>query len=166
MRPIVVMGVAGCGKSTVARLAAERLGCSFIEGDAYHPPANVEKMRRGEPLTDADRGPWLDAVRDRMVTLQREEAGVAVACSALRQSYRDRLRMGVNPPPRFVHLAAPYEPLLRRMQARQGHYMPPSLLRSQFETPSNRRVPTEGVVVLDALRPVEELVEAVMGMAT
>lgn len=128
---LVVMGVSGTGKTTVAEILAEQLGWSTGEGDDLHPEANVAKMAQGIPLTDEDRWPWLDTVagwiRER---LERGESGV-VTCSALKRSYRDRLRM---PGVRFVHLAGPRQLLVERMAARKGHYMPLSLLDSQLAT--------------------------------
>lgn len=129
---IVVMGVSGSGKTTVARELAQKLGWAFLEGDSVHPPANVAKMSAGTPLNDDDRWPWLDAIADWMSQrLQRGESGV-VACSALRRIYRDRLRhagTGV----RFAYLRVPHDELARRMRSRD-HFMPPSLLDSQLAT--------------------------------
>src|SRR4051812_36927307 len=98
-RSVVVMGVAGCGKSTIGSLLATELGLPFVEADEFHPPANVAKMARGEPLTDADRDPWLAALADRIA----EDGPVVMSCSALRQRYRDRLRVG-DPRAWFLHL--------------------------------------------------------------
>jgi gluconokinase len=134
---VVVMGVAGSGKSTVASLLADGLGWDFVEGDDFHPLANVDKMRRGIPLSDADRAPWLDRlnaeIRRRVTT--RDPA--VVACSALRHAYRERLRQGV-PLGRmtFVFLEADRATLERRLgeRERHDHYMPASLLDSQLAT--------------------------------
>jgi gluconokinase len=129
---IVVMGVSASGKSTVAARLAQELGWDFLEGDLLHTPANLAKLSRGEPLTDADRWPWLDAIAAWMAArLERGVDGV-VACSALRRVYRDRLRQagrGV----RFVYLRVPRAELARRMQQRR-HFMSPSLLDSQLAT--------------------------------
>jgi len=128
---LVVMGVSGAGKSTIARALAEQLGWDFAEGDDLHPPANVAKMAAGQPLSDADRGPWLVRVAgwiDREIEDGRH--GV-ITCSALKRSYRDVLR---RPEVLFVYLSVPREELERRMAARRGHYMPASLLHSQLET--------------------------------
>ena len=132
-RPLVLvfMGVSGCGKSTVAALLAGRLGWPFEEGDALHPQANVDKMRAGEPLTDADRLPWLERVADWIdARLDTGEDGI-VTCSALKRSYRgllDRRRRGVV----FVYLAGDEDTINARITTRGGHFMPPSLLDSQF----------------------------------
>lgn len=125
---IVIMGVSGCGKSSVGEGLAERLGIPYRDGDDLHPPANVEKMRAGIPLTDADRWPWLD----RVAATLRDGAPVIVGCSALRRAYRDRLRAGAGGPLRFIHLTGDRDLIAGRMSGRTGHYMPPSLLDSQF----------------------------------
>lgn len=126
--PIVVMGVAGCGKSTVGALLANALRVEYAEGDALHPAANIEKMSAGIPLTDADRAPWLDIIAG---WLGEHQQGGVVSCSALKHSYRDRLRAGASGV-YFVHLAADRDQMARRMAARPGHFMPVSLLDSQF----------------------------------
>jgi gluconokinase len=125
---VVVMGVSGSGKSSVGRALAERLGATFRDGDDLQPPANVAKMRAGTPLTDEDRWPWLDRVAR---TLADEEP-VIVACSALKRAYRDRIRAGAGAGLRFVHLAGSRNLIATRMAGRKGHYMPVSLLDSQF----------------------------------
>lgn len=124
----VIMGVSGCGKTSVGLGVSARLGVPYVDGDDLHPPANVAKMAAGVPLTDADRWPWLDAVAG--VLAQR--APVIVGCSALKRVYRDRLRAGAGGPVRFVHLTGPQALIAARMAARTGHYMPPALLDSQF----------------------------------
>jgi gluconokinase len=128
---VVMMGVSGAGKSTIARRLADELGWDFAEGDELHPAANVAKMAAGEPLTDADREPWLAAVGgwiDAEISAGRH--GV-ITCSALKRSYRDLLR---RPEVLFVYLAVPRTELERRLHNRRGHYMPVSLLASQLET--------------------------------
>lgn len=130
---IVVMGVSGCGKSTVGALLAERLGWSFEDGDSFHPPENVEKMRSGTPLTDEDRWPWLAAIAARIARAREGGEGVVVACSALKRSYRDALRDG-HADIRFLHLTGEPALIMARQAARQGHYMPASLVASQFAT--------------------------------
>ena len=128
---VVMMGVSGAGKSTIARGLAERLGWDFAEGDDLHPAANVAKMAAGEPLTDADRVPWLEAVA-RWIDeeIEADRRGV-VTCSALKRAYRDRLR---RPEVLFVYLSVSRAELERRLAGRHGHYMPASLLDSQLET--------------------------------
>jgi gluconokinase len=128
---VVVMGVSGCGKSTVGGLLAECLGVPYTDADDFHPPANVEKMSAGEPLTDADRAPWLDALADWIV--EHRERGAVISCSALKRRYRDRLR-AVAPELFFLHLDGSPQLIASRMAARMNHFMPPDLLRSQFET--------------------------------
>lgn len=126
---VVLMGVAGSGKSTVGRLLAQRLGWDFCEGDTLHPAANVAKMAAGQPLTDTDRWPWLALVRswiDEHLTAER--AGV-ITCSALKRAYRDVLR---DPQVVFVHLSGTREQLAGRLATRRGHFMPESLLDSQL----------------------------------
>lgn len=151
---IIVMGVSGCGKSSLGLALAERLGVAFVEGDGLHPPANVEKMRSGTPLTDADRWPWLDCVA---ATL-KERAPAIVSCSALRRTYRDRIRAGAGRPVHFIHLAGSREVISRRMAARAGHYMPVSLLDSQFAT-LEAPGPQEAFT-LDVDMPLDAMVQA------
>ena len=130
IRRIVIMGVSGCGKSSVGAGLAERLGIPYRDGDDLHPAANVDKMRAGVPLTDDDRWPWLD----RVATVLRDEAPVIVGCSALRRVYRDRIRQSAGGPVTFIHLAGDRAVIAERMAARTGHYMPTTLLDSQFAT--------------------------------
>ena len=127
----VFMGVAGCGKTEVGRRVAERLGLKFEDADGFHPRSNVEKMAGGTPLTDADRAPWLAAMAEAIAEWNKS-GGAALACSALRRSYRDRLREAG--PVGFVHLAADREVIALRIAAREDHFMPPSLLDSQYAT--------------------------------
>jgi gluconokinase len=125
---VVIMGVAGCGKSSVGEGLAARLGVPYRDGDDLHTPEAVEKMRAGIPLMDDDRWPWLD----RVASVLAEEAPVIVGCSALKRAYRDRIRAGAGGQVAFVYLAGSREVILARMAARTGHYMPTSLLDSQF----------------------------------
>jgi gluconokinase len=130
---VVVMGVSGSGKSTVAKGLSTVLGWEFAEGDAFHPEANVAKMRGGTALVDEDRWPWLAAIGEWISEKEsRGESGV-VTCSALRRAYRDVLREG-RPDVRFLHLTAPSDIIRDRMEHRPGHYMPASLLDSQIAT--------------------------------
>lgn len=126
---IVVMGVAGCGKSSIGALLAKALGVPFKDGDDLHPQANVEKMASGTPLTDEDRWPWLDLCG---LTLQME-GGAVIACSALKKVYRDRIR-ALAPDAIFIHLSGTEELLLERLSNRKGHFMKPKMLVSQLET--------------------------------
>ena len=123
---LVVMGVSGCGKSSVGEALGRAMGVPYIDGDDLHPEANVAKMRAGQPLTDADRWPWLDLVAETL----RARAPVILGCSALKRRYRDRIRLAGRVT--FLHLTGSRELIQSRMTARQGHYMPPSLLESQF----------------------------------
>lgn len=130
---IVLMGVAGVGKSSVLEALARQLGWPTLEGDALHPPANVAKMAAGVALTDEDRAPWLEAVSRWIGDRERERRSSIITCSALRRRYRDVLRRG-HPSVWFVHLTAPVEELERRIRSRQGHFMPASMLASQLAT--------------------------------
>ena len=147
------MGVSGSGKSTVGAALATRLDVPFEDGDDLHPPENVAKMARGEPLDDADRRPWLDRVGG---WLAENSDGGVIACSALRRSYRDRLREhcpGVD----FLHLDGDAELLARRQAGRSGHFMPPSLLSTQLRT-LEPLAPDELGVVVDVDQPVDAIV--------
>lgn len=154
---VVVMGVSATGKSSVASRLAERLGWDFVEGDDLHPPANVEKMREGVALTDADREPWLDLVNERARAEARAGDSSVITCSALRRTYRERLHDGV-PALHFVHLHAPYAVLEPRMLQRRRHFMPTGLLRSQFETLEPLAADEDGTVV-DVSGTLDEVVD-------
>ena len=130
---LVVMGVSGCGKSTVGARLAESLGLEFVEGDAFHAPSKVAKMASGLPLTDADRADWLVLLADKLAVAVRERRGVVLACSSLKRAYRERLRAGA-PQLRLVHLTGTRAVLSERTTQRSGHYMPASLLESQLAT--------------------------------
>jgi gluconokinase len=125
---IVIMGVAGCGKSSVGAGLSARLGIPYFDGDDLHPAANVEKMRAGTPLSDEDRWPWLETVGAQL----RENAPMIIGCSALKRCYRDRIRDAAGGPVTFVHLVGSRDLIAARMAQRQGHYMPLALLDSQF----------------------------------
>jgi carbohydrate kinase (thermoresistant glucokinase family) len=157
---LVVMGVAGTGKSTVARALAERLGWPFGEGDDLHPAANVAKMAAGIPLDDADRWPWLDAIA--AWTAEQAAAGnsTIVTCSALRRTYRDRLRAAA-PDTVFVHLVGSPALLAERMTARRDHFMPTSLLQSQLETLEPLEADEPGFTV-DVELPAAAIVDEVL----
>lgn len=150
---VVVMGVAGCGKSEAGARIAQALGLPLIEGDDFHPAANIAKMREGLPLTDADRAGWLAQLARELAA---RPAGAVLTCSALKRSYRDTLRRGA-PGVRFVHLALSPAEAAQRVAARPGHFYPPSLVTSQFtalEDPAGE----PGVVAVDATAPLEEVV--------
>ena len=145
---IVVMGVSGCGKSTLGALLGEALDAPFLEGDAFHSPQAVEKMRAGQPLTDADRWPWLDRLGQAAADAVSAHGTAVVACSALRRAYRARLRAAIPAPVRFILLEHSREELLARLAARPHHYMPASLLDSQLAT-LERPTPDEGAMIID-----------------
>ncbi len=155
---IVVMGVSGCGKSTVGAALAAALGLRFVEGDAFHPPENVARMAAGIALTDADRAGWLCALAARLA--EGAPQGVVLACSALKRAYRDVLRAGA-PTLRFVWLALPRAELEARMAARTGHYMPASLLASQLATLEPPQA-DEAAVRVDGARPAAVIVAEVL----
>ncbi|MEO7447871.1 MAG: gluconokinase, GntK/IdnK-type [Humibacillus sp.] len=128
---VIVMGVSGSGKTTIAKGISTVMGWEFAEGDAFHSDANVEKMRSGHPLTDEDRWPWLESIGDWITSKESAGESAVVTCSALRRVYRDLLRRG-RPHVRFLHIEAPTDLIHDRMEHRPGHYMPPSLLPSQL----------------------------------
>lgn len=132
-RVIVVSGVSGVGKTTIAELLADRLGVPYLEGDEIHPPANIEKMAAGHPLDDVDRRPWLLAIANWIGAQEAIGRGGVVSCSALKRSYRDLLRAG-HPSVWFLQLDGSPQLLAERISARTGHFMPPELLASQLAT--------------------------------
>jgi len=147
-RAILIMGVSGSGKTTVAERLARQLGWAFVEGDRLHPAANVEKMRQGIPLTDADRWPWLDRIGEELKEWGRLGRSGVLTCSALKRAYRDRIR-AARPDVRFVYLKGSEALFHDRVGARHHEYMPGSLLHSQFET-LEEPAPDEGVVTVEA----------------
>lgn len=158
MTLLVVMGVSGSGKTTVGRMLAARLGWQFAEGDNFHPPANIDKMAHGHPLTDEDRRPWLAAI-GRWID-ERIAAGQdgVVTCSALKRSYRDGLR---RPEVAFVHLTGDRDVISRRVAARHGHFMPAALLDSQLSTLEAPGA-DERVIPVDLALPPSEIVDEVV----
>ena len=150
----LVIGVSGVGKTAMAKRLAKHLGAAFLDADDFHPPANVRAMSEGRALDDAMRAPWLDNCAEALEA-HRARGDVAMACSALKRSYRDRLRARVGRVG-IVYLAASFEVVERRMSRRKGHYMPVSLLRSQFDA---LEVPgaDEHVVTVDAEAPIESV---------
>lgn len=157
---VVVMGVSGSGKSTVGRALAQRLGCPFYDADDFHPPANIARMAAGVPLDDADRAGWLAALAGLIrASLERGEGGV-LACSALKESYRQALLAGAAEPGlvRFVWLKGDYPTILARIQRRAGHYMKAGMLQSQFDALEE---PVAAIAVDIALPP-EAVVQQVL----
>ena len=154
MTVYLVMGVSGCGKSTLGRALADRIGAPFLEGDAYHPPENVARMAAGLPLDDGMRAPWLD------LSARAGQGHVVLACSALKRAYRDRLRQaapGLVP----VFLDPPRAVLAEWLHHRRGHFMPESLLDSQYDT-LEPPGPDEGTVHLTKPEPADEMVDRVV----
>ncbi len=147
---VVVMGVAGSGKTTIGALLAKRLGWDFYDGDDFHPPANTEKMKRGIPLTDEDRASWLDSLRALIHARVQARRPLVLACSGLKAAYRERLR--VDGRVKFVYLRGTYEQIEARLNARKDHFMKPNMLRSQFEILEE---PADAVAVEISFSPAE-----------
>ncbi len=134
-RLFVVMGVAGCGKTTIGEALALALNCAFLDGDTYHPKSNVEKMSRGEPLSDEDRWPWLEIFGTELAKAGTQDQPVAIGgCSSLKKIYRERIAEAAGEPVLFIYLNGSRDLIAKRMGAREGHFMPTSLLDSQFAT--------------------------------
>jgi gluconokinase len=156
-RAIIVMGVSGCGKSTIGLMLAAQLGWRFADGDDFHPAANVAKMKSGTPLNDDDRWPWLDTLNDLLRDSNSSGKPLVLACSALKQRYRDRLARDVIDV-RLVHLYGSFELISARVAARQHKYMPVSLLRSQFDS---LEAPLDALTI-NIDQPPEQLVNALV----
>ncbi len=161
---IIVMGVSGSGKSTIGALLAEALGWPFSDADGFHPAANVTKMASGQPLTDEDRWPWLDAITAHIAAARAAGQPVVVACSALRRAYRERLRAGHGDLV-FLHLAGEAGLIAGRQAARQGHFMPPSLMASQFATLEDPAEEADAVTVSVLASP-QQVVAAALTQLT
>jgi gluconokinase len=151
---VVVMGVAGCGKSLVGARLAAALGLDLIEGDDFHPSGNIQKMRQGVPLTDADRAQWLDRLARELADATQ---GAVLTCSALKRSYRDTLRAAA-PDLRFLHLALTAHQAMERVASRTDHFYPPSLVASQFEALEDP-AGEPGVRVVDASAHIDRIVD-------
>lgn len=149
------MGVVGAGKTTVGSLLARELGWEFVDGDIFHPAANVEKMSQGIPLSDADRDAWLGAIHDAVTRWIAEKRNVVLACSALKRAYRERI--GVGPHVKLVYLKGSYDVIAQRLRARHGHFATEQLLDSQFAILEE---PEEAVAVDVSLGP-EEMVSQI-----
>lgn len=155
---VLVMGVSGAGKSTLGAMLAAALGLAFADADAFHPPANVAKMAAGQPLTDADRWPWLDAIGAWLDA--QGDAGGVVTCSALKRIYRARL-LGSRPAVRLIHLHGAPALIGARQAARAGHFMPPSLMASQFAT-LEPPAPEEGAIILSVVPAPDQVLRAAL----
>lgn len=160
-RIIIVMGVSSSGKSTAGQSIARRLHVPFLDGDGYHPEANVEKMRAGTPLTDADRWPWLERLAGALHEAADKKGAAIGACSALKRAYRDFLTEQAGEPITFVYLEGNREIIGERMARRQHEYMPPSLLDSQFATLEVPDPATENVIVVPVTDSVEKITQTV-----
>jgi gluconokinase len=160
---VLLMGVAGCGKSTTGRNLARLLDWPFRDADSFHPPANIEKMSRGIPLTDDDRWPWLDAIGAWTDEQRARGARGIVSCSALKRIYRQRL-CGGRPEIGLVFLDGDYATIADRMQRRKGHFMPPALLQSQFDTLERPASNERALVVPVSLSPKRVVERIVSGL--
>lgn len=163
LQHVVVMGVSGCGKTTVGERLAAVLGWPFDEGDRYHPQANIEKMSAHMPLEDADRWPWLEALAGLIAEHEAAGQSSVLACSALRRAYRDVLRSGA-PRVRFLHLHGSFAVLAERLAARKRHFFPADLLRSQFATLEPLGPDEDGIVVDVALDPDTQVRRGLRGL--
>ena len=157
---LIVMGVSGSGKSTIADELAERLGWTYEDGDRFHPASNVAKMSAGHPLTDEDRWPWLQAIADEIDRVCKAGEHAVIACSALKRAYRDILVHGRNDV-RIIYLNGTQELIANRLAARKGHFMPPGLLDSQFRTLEPPDA-SENPVTVSIDAPVEAIVDDII----
>jgi gluconokinase len=156
-RFVIVMGVAGCGKTTVGKVLAQRLGWDFYDADDFHPPKNVDKMAHGIPLDDSDRAPWLARLHDLISSSLTQNRPGVLACSALKESYRRQL-LADNKDVQIIYLKGSYDLLWSRLSARKDHYMKPHMLQSQFEALEE---PTNALVI-DISIPVNDIVQEIL----
>jgi gluconokinase len=155
---VIIFGVSGAGKTTVGELLARELEWRFLEADDFHPSANIEKMRSGQPLNDEDRWPWLDSLREQIKRLLAAGENAVLACSALKRAYRDRLRF--NGKVKFVFLRGDYALVEKQLRTRHGHFMNPELLQSQFDDLEEPRQ-DEDVITIELGRAPEAIVEEI-----
>ncbi len=151
-----IMGVSGCGKSTIGKLLAKQLNFMFFDGDDYHPEANVQKMASGSALNDDDRKGWLLTLNE--LAERNVQSGAVIACSALKESYRELLKHGIEEQVAFVFLEGSFEMIQERLKARKGHFMPAALLRSQFDA---LEIPTDGISIAIQSTP-EEIIQEIL----
>jgi gluconokinase len=159
---IVVMGVSGAGKSTVGKLVGARLDCPFRDADSFHPKANIEKMSRGEPLSDEDRWPWLNAIAAWIAGHRAAGTTCVVTCSALKRAYRDIVTNRQSADVRLVYLKGDFDLIEARLKARTGHFMPPGLLRSQFAALEEPGADEHAIVVSIDATPEEIAAEVIV----
>src|SRR6058998_2653193 len=155
---VIIFGVSGAGKTTIGKLLADELGWRFYEADDFHSQANIEKMRRGIPLTDEDRWPWLDSLREQIKRCVEARQNAVLACSALKRAYREHLR--VSEEVKFVFLRGDYAPIAKQLHRRRGHFMNLVLLRSQFADLEEPK-PDEDVVTIELGRTPQEIVDEI-----
>jgi gluconokinase len=155
---VIAIGVSGAGKTTIGKLLAQELGWPFYEADDFHSQANIDKLHRGIPLTDADRWPWLESLRQLIKRSLETGENAVLACSALKRAYRERLH--VSDEVKFVFLRGDYAPIEKQLRRRHGHFMNPELLRSQFADLEEPK-PDEDMVTIELGRTPQELVEEI-----
>lgn len=151
-----VMGVSGCGKSTIGKMLAKSFAIPFFDGDDYHPEANIKKMSNGNPLNDSDRKGWLTNLNG--LATDNQEKGVVIACSALKKAYRIQLEQNIPSQTNFVYLKGTFDEIFERLQQRKGHFMPADLLKSQFDT---LEVPESCITVSIQLSP-EDIIKEII----
>ena len=152
------MGVSGSGKTTLGKALAQRLGWDFFDADDFHPPANIVKMAAGVPLSDSDRAPWLAALHEQLLSTLKSGRHPVLACSALKDKYRAQLLEGMDGIA-IIYLKGSYDLIFSRMSIREGHYMKPEMLRSQFDTLEEPK----DAVVLDVEMSLEEMIDTIIG---